>query len=107
MGSDRQLSRRDLVEKIDRSPATGGEKPVEQRPETPPYRPVASFADEVAGLKGAHAEQRDAIAALHDEHLTMKVGNGMPMGEFLAMATRHDTWHAAQIAVARRMYRSR
>lgn len=80
---------------------------VEERPEAAPYRPVASFAEEVEGLKTAHAEQRAAIAALEDRHLPMRVGNAMTMSEFLAMATRHDTWHASQIALVRRLWKHR
>lgn len=80
---------------------------VEERPDAAPYLPVASCADEIAGLRAAHVDQRAAIAALAEPQLALKVGNGMRLDEFLAMTIRHDTWHAAQIAVARRLYRTR
>jgi hypothetical protein len=78
-----------------------------ERPPAPPHVPVASFAEDVDELREAHAGQRGAILALRDDQLPLPVGNGMPLGEFLAMAVRHDTWHASQIAVARRLYRNR
>ena len=77
------------------------------RPDADPRPPCADFAAERAELEAAHREQRDAIAAITDADLQDKVGNGMTLDEFLAMAIRHDIWHAAQIAVARRLFRTR
>jgi uncharacterized damage-inducible protein DinB len=75
------------------------------RPEVAPRIPRASFADERAALDAAHAAQRSAIADLDDEALDADAGGGMTVGEFLAGCLRHDTWHAGQIAVARRLFR--
>ena len=80
---------------------------VSERPPAEPRTPLATFAAEVGALEEAHAAQRTALAALRDADLEEPVGNGMPMAEFLAMAIRHDAWHGAQIAVARRLYRHR
>lgn len=78
-----------------------------ERPPVTPWEPRASFAGLRAALAAAHAEQREAIAGLGDEGLDLTAGNGMPFREFLAMCVRHDTWHAAQIAVGRRLWRTR
>ena len=79
---------------------------VTERPEADPRVLPRDFAAEMAALRETHAAQRGALAALSDADLGKPVGNGMGMAEFLAMAIRHDTWHAAQIAVARRLYRA-
>ena len=78
-----------------------------ERPPVPVRKPTTTLAEGRAELAGAHAEQREAIAALSGPDLEKTVGNGMTVGEFLAMAIRHDTWHTAQIAVARRLWRTR
>lgn len=77
------------------------------RPPAPPRPPDLDWAAERAGLEAAHAAQRIAIAGLSDADLGAQVGNAMSVAEFVAMCTRHDVWHAAQIAVARRLYRTR
>ncbi len=80
------------------------------RPGAPPALPRPShqgFEEEVEGLRAAHAAQRAAIAALSDADLETHVDNGTSLAEFVTTCTRHDTWHAAQIAVARRLYRER
>jgi hypothetical protein len=77
------------------------------RPPVVPRPPNRTFAEELTELAAAHTALREAIAACTDDELDVVVGNGMPLREFLAMSTRHDTWHAGQIAVARRLYRTR
>ena len=76
-------------------------------PAVPARRPLASYADERAALDAAHAAQREAIAQVDDANLERKAGDNMPLGEFIAMTARHDAWHAGQIAVVRRLYRTR
>ena len=75
------------------------------RPEAAPWVEQSSFSDLLAVLRDAHADQRAAVAALADEQLALPTGNDMSLREFLAMSTRHDAWHAGQIAVARRLAR--
>ncbi|MDJ0972990.1 MAG: DinB family protein [Planctomycetota bacterium] len=74
-------------------------------PPVEPRTPLATFAEERAALDAAHAAQRAAIAAVDDADLTRVACGHVALGAFLAMATRHDAWHAGQIAVARRLYR--
>jgi len=76
-------------------------------PDAPPWVPVAAFAELRAQLKGAHEEERLAMSAITDAQLDDIAGDEMPLRDFLAMIIRHDAWHAAQIAVARRLFRTR
>ncbi len=78
-----------------------------ERPPVPTRKPTESFDEDRKELRSAHAGERDAIASLSESHLELPVGNGMRLDIFLAMAIRHDTWHAAQIAVVRRLWRTR
>ncbi len=77
------------------------------RPEVEPRPGERSFAEDVADLRATHADLRRAIAECGAHELGVAVGGGMDLAEFLAMAIRHDAWHAAQIAVARRLWRTR
>lgn len=77
------------------------------RPPAPPRPPDLDWAAEQAELEAAHTAQRASIAALTDADLATRVGDAMSVAEFVAMCTRHDAWHASQIAVARRLYRTR
>jgi hypothetical protein len=77
------------------------------RPPAPPRTPDLDWQAELAELGAAHAAQRAAIAALSDADLATQVGNAMGVAEFVTMCTRHDVWHAAQLALARRLYRAR
>ena len=77
------------------------------RPGTPVESEPSSFADALRRLEESHAAQRDVIAALADEDLSRVLSNKMPLDEYLTSIIRHDIWHAAQIAVARRLWRTR
>lgn len=99
-GLDALLAQLDYTELVRRRGESGP-------PPAVPRPPDRTFQEEVAELDAAHTAQREAIAACTSENLDIVVGNGMPLREFLAMCVRHDTWHAGQIAVARRLYRAR
>ncbi len=75
--------------------------------ETGPFELAGSFAADVEQLKRIHRVQREAIASLSDDDLEKVLTNDTPLGEYLTSTIRHDTWHAAQIAVARRLWRTR
>lgn len=74
-----------------------------------PRSPCETFAEELGALEEAHKLQRAAIASVTDDEMHFGVGTHTPMAlaEFLAMSIRHDAWHGGQIAVLRRLYRSR
>jgi uncharacterized damage-inducible protein DinB len=78
-------------------------------PAVEPRSPLGALEDELTALREAHARQRAAVAALAPGDLAVEVGEQrrMSLAEFLAMTTRHDVWHAAQIAVVRRLHRTR
>lgn len=76
-------------------------------PAHPVHRATSSLAEDRAELSSAHVELRAAISACRDSELAVVVGTKMPLGEFVAMAIRHVTWHAGQIALARRLFRTR
>lgn len=73
-------------------------------PDVVPWTLRSSFADERAALEEVHARQREALVGLGDDRLDVIAGNQMPFREFVSMFIRHDSWHAGQIAVARRLY---
>lgn len=57
----------------------------------------------LARLQTAHTALAFCIENAHDDELdTTK--SGMTKQEFILMCIRHDSWHAAQIAMARRLY---
>ncbi|MHC4450340.1 MAG: DinB family protein [Planctomycetota bacterium] len=62
---------------------------------------TTSFAEDLEQLRSAHDAEREAIAALSKSELTPETAR------FLSAIIRHDVWHAAQIAVVRRMWRTR
>ena len=76
-----------------------------EAPSPEPRKPVAGFDEELEALARAHAEEREAFAGVRDEDLDIVAGGKMPLREFLSMAVRHDTWHAGQLVVARRLQR--
>ena len=78
-----------------------------ERPPVPSYTPTGSFAEAREALQAAHQVQRDELAGLSAADLALPASNEMSLPEFIRMMTRHDTWHAAQIATARRLWRTR
>lgn len=75
-------------------------------PEKPPEA-ARTFAEALERLADAHRAQRETIASLVDADLDRPAEDGMTVAEFLTSTIRHDTWHASQIAVARRLWRTR
>lgn len=54
-------------------------------------------------LEKAHTDLAQCIANVHDKQLDT-ITSGMTLQEFILMCVRHDSWHASQIAMARRLY---
>jgi hypothetical protein len=81
-------------------------RPVSTQPQTP-----APDAVDLKGLLDAlassRADFRMSIVALNDANLDEPCLEDMSVEEFLRMAIRHETWHAAQIVIARRLYGTR
>lgn len=81
-------------------------RPVHEEPHTPPPT-ASSLSDLRASLQRDHAAWRAEITGLSQSDLHQPCARSMKVGEFLRMAIRHDTWHAGQIVVLRRLYRTR
>lgn len=71
------------------------------------HEPAGTFAEAVERLRDAHRVQREVLSSLEDADLDRPVEGGMNVAQFLTSTTRHDIWHASQIAVARRLWRTR
>lgn len=78
-----------------------------EMPSVEPRVACRGLGEEVAAMENAHRAQVAGIRALADADLDGRTPNGMTIPEFLAHQVRHDVWHASQIAVARRLYRTR
>ncbi len=71
------------------------------------FTPGDSLAADLAALQEAHAWLRREIAALTPAELERSVNESSSVGAFLPAVIRHDPWHAGQIAMVRRLYRTR
>ena len=69
--------------------------------------PEPTFAAEFARLEEVRAREFDQLATLTEDDLDRTTPGGTSLLEFIAATIRHDSWHAGQIAVARRLFRSR
>ncbi|NUO79276.1 DinB family protein [candidate division KSB1 bacterium] len=79
-------------------------RPVVMEPRT--EMPFASnLAEWSEALERYSRELRKYVATLSEDDLLQPCARDMNVGEFVRMAIRHMTWHAGQIAVARRLYR--
>lgn len=80
------------------------DRPVREEPRTPP--PAGSTLSALrTQMERHHAALRSEIAALSDRDLRPVCAREMTVEAFLRMAIRHDSWHAGQIVVIRRLYR--
>ena len=77
----------------------------EERPPVSPWTPLPDLVALRSAFEEAHRAERETLATFPEAALDADAGEGMTYREFIAMAIRHDTWHAAQIALARRLYR--
>lgn len=69
--------------------------------------PLPQFGAEWRRLVEEHHEQVRALSSLTDEDLDRSDGQGPPLGKQVAAHVRHDAWHGGQIALIRRLYRTR
>lgn len=83
---------------------------IKERPIRPPEpeAPEANTLEEaINNLLSYRKQLRDVIEATSDDGFEEKMGNGKTVAEFLRSVIRHDAWHAAQIVVVRRLYKTR
>ena len=79
----------------------------EHEPVMPVVEPVATLHEAQERLLHTRKQVRNTLAEMQDSSLDVALRGRLRTGEFLRMIIRHDSWHASQIAVARRLYRSR
>ena len=79
------------------------ERPV--RPPEPEPPQVNTVSEAIESLKQIRSEFRSIVAMLGEEQLSEKVANGDTVQEFIRTCIRHEVWHIAQMAMARRLYR--
>lgn len=75
-------------------------------PETEPPGEL-SLKPALKALEEATADLRNVIANLTPDDLDTMVRPGRNMASFIAMLTRHFSWHAAQIKTTRRLHARR
>jgi uncharacterized damage-inducible protein DinB len=78
-------------------------RPLVHEPATPSPG-ITDLAELINRLEHARRLLREEIQRLSDVDLDTPCARGMNVGEFVRMAIRHETWHAGQIAVVRRLY---
>jgi uncharacterized damage-inducible protein DinB len=79
-------------------------RPLSTQPQTPP--PEATNLEALLhALDESRTAFRRSIAELSDACLDEPCFDTMNVAEFLRMAIRHETWHAGQMIIARRLYR--
>ena len=79
-------------------------RPFADEPMTPPPK-LSTLPELVAMLQSARADLREEITKLTEAGLSQSCARGMTVAEFVRMVIRHDTWHAGQMVVTRRLFR--
>lgn len=82
------------------------ERPVTHEPMTSPPG-IAEVFQLIDRLERARRLLRIEIEKLSDLDLEASCARGMSVAEFLRMVIRHESWHAGQVVVIRRLYRQR
>ena len=68
---------------------------------------ASTVAEAIANLMKSRATLRSTVAELTESQLDDKLGSGRTVIELVRASIRHDAWHAGQIMVARRLWRTR
>ena len=81
-------------------------RPVAENPVIPAPA-LTTLSDMVHRFETVRHELRAEIARIEDADLTAPCRAAMTFDEFVLMVIPHEAWHAGQIAVIRRLYRTR
>jgi uncharacterized damage-inducible protein DinB len=81
------------------------EKPTEEKAPLPEANSASTLDEAMQRLLSTRKTLRNMITDIPDEGLDFSLRGRIRTGEFIRMIIRHDTYHTAQIAVARRLYR--
>lgn len=77
------------------------------RIEIPTANAVSNMAEAIALLTANRALLREAVASLNEAQLLEPIFNHKTVAQLVRMSIRHDAWHSGQIALIRRLYRTR
>lgn len=83
---------------------------IKRRPEKvppPPPPEILPIDQMIELLKANRAMLREVVASLSEEALDEELASGASVADFIRASIRHDAWHSGQVAVARRLYRTR
>lgn len=80
-------------------------RPVAKNPDVPAPT-LSNIRDIVERFERVRSELRAEIAQVEDADLDDLCRGEMTVGEFVRMVIRHEIWHAGQIVVIRRLYRT-
>lgn len=83
------------------------ENPMNEPSSFPPPNSATNLAEATERLLATRRTLGHRIHDLPDEGLDIMMKGRLRTGEFIRMIIRHDSWHSSQIAVARRLYRTR
>lgn len=81
-------------------------RPVQTEPKTPPPN-VDDFTELISELHDAHEELKQVISRIPISDLSEDCTRGMSLIEFIRMVIRHNSWHAGQIRVIKRLVRQK
>lgn len=83
------------------------ERPMEQNAPLPDPQSAETLEEAMSKLIATRKTLRTRISDLPDPGLDISLRGRIRAGEFIRMVIRHDTYHTAQIGIARRLYRER
>jgi uncharacterized damage-inducible protein DinB len=79
-----------------------------ERPLRPPEPEAPEARTLVEANRNLHEDRNElriAIASMPEDAFDEQLDNGESVAQFIRNVIRHDSWHAAQIVVMRRLYR--
>jgi uncharacterized damage-inducible protein DinB len=92
-----------LVHSCEHYAAIIRERPVQNEPKTRPPG-IHEITELINSLRKSHDKLIRAVSGIPDSELSGDCARGMTLDEFLRMVIRHNTWHAGQIRLLRRLW---
>jgi uncharacterized damage-inducible protein DinB len=92
-----------LVHSCEHYAAIIRERPVQHEPDTRPAD-IHEITELISSLRKAHEKLIRTVSGIPDSELSGDCARGMTLDEFLRMVIRHNTWHAGQIRLLRRLW---
>jgi len=92
-----------LVHSCEHYEAIIRERPVQHEPDTRPPG-INDSTELINNLLKVHEKLIRTVSGIPDSELSGDCARGMTLDEFLRMVIRHNTWHAGQIRLLRRLW---